>query len=347
MEKDYKYLVATRCMTYNQAAYIEDTLRGFTIQEVNFPVVYIITDDASTDGEPMVLRKWADENLEVKDGEHLWKEMPYGQLAVANLKYKPLLTFVLLLLTENHYTPDKLPLKLIYISEWERNAKYLAFCEGDDYWIAPQKLKKEIDVLEFNPSVTLVCTSFKTVDEKGNEIIRPYFEDVKKRSKSGETLRLLFRDNFVMTLTTCMRQFLVETDLYTNCPTRLDLSFALVAAMYGDIIFLQEETACYRKVATSIINTHHEKILARACIIRGYYSKRYLNKRYKDVTFLDDRRIIYSIANTCIADRNWALFKEIHKKPYFLLVFVVVFLIRSVRKVCRFIVPSNRCSHRN
>ena len=52
---DNNYMVATLCFTYNQAPYIENTLNGFSIQETSFPVVYIIVDDASTDGEQEVI----------------------------------------------------------------------------------------------------------------------------------------------------------------------------------------------------------------------------------------------------------------------------------------------------
>ena len=61
MEKQYTYTVATICWTYNHAKYIGDTLKGFSNQQNNFPVVYIIIDDASTDGEQEVLLKWASE----------------------------------------------------------------------------------------------------------------------------------------------------------------------------------------------------------------------------------------------------------------------------------------------
>ena len=53
---DFK--VCVRCMTYNQASYIEDALNGFCIQQTSFPFVCCILDDASTDGEPEVIKKY-------------------------------------------------------------------------------------------------------------------------------------------------------------------------------------------------------------------------------------------------------------------------------------------------
>ena len=159
--KGYKYLVATRCYTYNHAPYIEDTLNGFALQEVSFPVVYIIVDDASTDGEPEVIRRWATENLETDRTLDLWRDMPYGQLAVANLKGKSSSSFVILLLSENHYQTGKGLKRFDYITEWFDNAPYQALCEGDDYWIDPLKLKKQVDIMESDSSLGLCYTKCK------------------------------------------------------------------------------------------------------------------------------------------------------------------------------------------
>ena len=52
----YKYMVCTRCFTFNHAPYIVDAMNGFVMQETTFPVITIIVDDASTDGEPEVIR---------------------------------------------------------------------------------------------------------------------------------------------------------------------------------------------------------------------------------------------------------------------------------------------------
>lgn len=166
MEQDYKYMVATRCFTYNHAQYIEDALRGFAMQETTFPAVYIIVDDASTDEEPKVLRKWVNENLQQTKGLETWKRVPYGQLCVATLKNKPLSTFVILLLDENHYAPEKKSLKFEYIAEWYDNAKYRALCEGDDYWSDPLKLQKQVFFLETHESVSLCFHPVKVVGEE-------------------------------------------------------------------------------------------------------------------------------------------------------------------------------------
>lgn len=141
INEGYVYKVATQCMTYNHANYIEDTLHGFAIQDTDFPVVYLVVDDASTDGEQDVIRNWANNNLIKKDGVELYRNLSYGQLIEGTLKGKPQLTFVMLLLSENHYQSGKDFKKYEFISEWLNDAKYHAICEGDDYWPFSDKLQ--------------------------------------------------------------------------------------------------------------------------------------------------------------------------------------------------------------
>ena len=146
-------MVATRCFTFNHAPYIEDTLRGFTMQETDFPIVYCIVDDASTDGEPEIIRKWANENLEQNKDEKLWKDIQYGDIAEASLKGKPLVKFAILLLKENYYSQHKAKIPLVM--EWISNSKYVAICEGDDYWIDNRKLQRQVDCLERNNDISM------------------------------------------------------------------------------------------------------------------------------------------------------------------------------------------------
>ena len=155
---EYKYTVAVRCMTYNHAHYIGDALRGFSMQETDFPVVNIIVDDASTDGEQDVIKKWVAENLDVTSGE-LWREMPYGLLMEAPLRRNRNSTFVILLLSENHYQTGRGKMRLDYIAEWNDKAKYHSLCEGDDYWIHPMKLQRQVEFMESNPDYSMCFTN--------------------------------------------------------------------------------------------------------------------------------------------------------------------------------------------
>lgn len=156
MQKVIRYIVTIECMTYNHSLYIVDALKGFEIQQVDFPVVYVIVDDASTDGEPEILRLWAEKNLELSEnGVACRCRMPYGELIYARHKNNENAFYAILLLDENHYQTGRVKLKLDYVAEWTSKSKYIAICEGDDYWIDPLKLQKQVDFMEAHPDYSM------------------------------------------------------------------------------------------------------------------------------------------------------------------------------------------------
>lgn len=115
-------LVAIRCTTYNHESYIRQTLEGFIMQQTNFKFVAIVHDDASTDGTDRVISEYA-------------------------LKYPDL--FIPIYETENQYSKRDGSISRIMSQAIIRTgAKYVAICEGDDYWTDPLKLQKQVDFLE-------------------------------------------------------------------------------------------------------------------------------------------------------------------------------------------------------
>lgn len=156
MDSIYKYTVCTRCFTYNQASYILDALNGFVAQQTNFPVVYIIVDDASTDGEPQILRDYFNEKFDIDDSAVAYQEdAGYGTVFYGQHKVNKNCFFAILLLNENHYSQKKS--KFPYLSRWTDNTRYIAICEGDDYWCDSTKLQKQVDFLETHPEF-IVCS---------------------------------------------------------------------------------------------------------------------------------------------------------------------------------------------
>lgn len=145
-----KFKVCCRCFTFNQAKYITDAMNGFTMQQTSFPFVCTIVDDASTDGEQDVIRKYVEDNFDLSEGSVAYhKETDYAYITYAQHKTNKNCYFAVLYLKENHYSQRK-P-KMGYLSEWRDMCEYEAVCEGDDYWIVPNKLEKQVDYLEENP----------------------------------------------------------------------------------------------------------------------------------------------------------------------------------------------------
>lgn len=168
---DYKYTVFTRCFTYNHASFIEDALQGFSMQELSFPVVYVIVDDASTDGEDKVLQNWTNNNLLLEEeGVAKNQQMPYGHLFFARHKDNPYAYFAIILLSENHYRihKDKTP----YFLEWLDNSKYTALCEGDDFWIDTHKLQRQVDIMETDSELSFVHTDCNILYQETGEVTK-------------------------------------------------------------------------------------------------------------------------------------------------------------------------------
>lgn len=119
-------MVTIRCIAYNQEKYIRDCLEGFVMQKTNFRFEAIVHDDASTDGTAAIIKEYAEKYPDI---------------------IKPILE------TENQYSKHDGSLQRIMDEACK--GKYLAFCEGDDYWTDPLKLQKQVDFLESHPDCSL------------------------------------------------------------------------------------------------------------------------------------------------------------------------------------------------
>ncbi len=144
-------IVVIHCQTFNQEPYIRQCLDGFVMQKTDFPFAAIIIDDASTDNEPKVLWDFINSELDATNNQR--EETNDYIKVVAHHKTNCNCTFVILFLKYNHYSMKKT--KRQYIKEWDDSAKYIAICEGDDYWTDSQKLQKQVEFLDNHPNYTM------------------------------------------------------------------------------------------------------------------------------------------------------------------------------------------------
>ena len=153
MERKGGFLVRTFCAAYNHEYYIKDALQGFVMQETTFPVVYTIVDDASTDHTAEVIREFVEANFDLKDTSVAYvKDTDYGNVTFARHITNKNCYFAVVLLKDNHYSQKKS--KAPYLTEW-MDTKFVALCEGDDYWTDPHKLQKQYDFMVNHPDYTL------------------------------------------------------------------------------------------------------------------------------------------------------------------------------------------------
>lgn len=197
---DYKHLVCVRCITYNHAPFIQDALNGFCTQNTTFPFVCVIIDDASIDGEQFIINSYLTEHFDL-EGNNAWSlDTDEYKLIYARHKENKNCFFAVYLLKYNHYQVRKS--KLPYFSEWDNRTKYIAICEGDDYWIDSCKIQKQVDFMETHPDYGMCYCNYRDYNEETSSY---------KSSETGSIKGIsdLLLKNSIASLTTLFR-----SDLY-------------------------------------------------------------------------------------------------------------------------------------
>lgn len=141
-------MVSICCITYNHAPFIRQCLDGFLMQKTSFPIEILIHDDCSTDGTTEIVREYAS-------------------------KY-PDLIFPLYE-TENQYSkPNRQPID--FYNYRRARGKYIAYCEGDDYWTDPYKLQKQVDFMEANPEYSICFHGIEINDLRNGKRYTPDYK---------------------------------------------------------------------------------------------------------------------------------------------------------------------------
>lgn len=210
--------VSICCLTYNHEAYIREALDSFLMQRVNFKYEILVHDDASTDDTASILKQYRD-------------------------KFPDKIR--LILQTENQYSIPKAVMMECLLPKAE--GKYIALCEGDDYWTSSEKLQKQFDYMESTPACTLCIHAGVEVDAvtNGNTAkIRP-----KKQNQDIEisdiimlgvskypTASMFFRSEY----------FKKELPAFFKIGKAGDLKLCLFLAEKGRMCYLDEFMCAYR-----------------------------------------------------------------------------------------------------
>ena len=274
------YKVCVLCATFNHAPYITQTMDGFCIQQTDFPFICVIIDDNSKDGEQEVIRQYLHKHFNAEET----RETEDYQLTIARHKENKNCCFAVFLLKYNHYRLNKS--RRAYYIDLIAGIPYVAFCEGDDYWMDELKLQKQADALDANPQAILAYTGFRIVDGEGKPISRPLIESFPRRSHSGDNLPTLLRHgNYVMMLTTMYRMEAWQSDFYLTCPCKIDFGITMAAALMGDFIWMPEVTGCYRSLESGMVMTALRQGVHWAQDIYRYYARLIMKGQCKPLPY--------------------------------------------------------------
>lgn len=224
-------IVSIRCLVYNHEPYLRQCLDGFVMQKTNFKFEAVVHDDASTDESAAIIREYAEKYPDI---------------------IKPIFE------TENQYS--KHDGSLGRIMKEACIGKYVAMCEGDDYWVDPLKLQKQVDILEADETLMAVVTNTKMVDKEGNELNAKQDNVVPNNKQGRYDLRNFINNvHHYPTATVCYRRSHVdeveEMTRHTANPYLGDWTLWICLHIFGDFYYLDEVTSAYRINPASVTHT--------------------------------------------------------------------------------------------
>ena len=219
--------LAVYMITYNHEKYIGQAIESIVSQRTNFNYKLFIGDDCSTDNTSIICEEFMQRHPDKI--ELLVHKKNIGATANAKSIYKKCI---------------------------DSNAKYIAMCEGDDYWTDPYKLQKQIDFLEANLDYAIHYTNACYVVESENFVLNNKNKLVLESIESKHIdQKLLLNQNIIITLTTVFRnpykpypEWLLDVKLG-------DWSLHIINSLGGKIFYSNECTAVYRTHAKGIFSS--------------------------------------------------------------------------------------------
>lgn len=283
-------MVTIRCITYNQEKFIRKCLEGFVMQQTNFRFEAVVHDDASTDGTADIIREF---------------EKKYPDII------KPIYE------EENQYS--KFDGSLYKAVDSHIKGKYVAICEGDDFWIDPLKLQKQFDYMEQHPDCSLCFhANYQLYPSGKTKIYKP--KVIKEKYTAVDAIN--GRGGFMATNSLFYRWEYLKNgqrpDFWTKCQVG-DIPCALFYASKGYLGYIDEVMSVYRVMAEGSWNREHKgnirkKISFYRSLVKMYngydvFTNRKYHKELSQVKRDDLKDLVY-VSKNILIKRLKRLFKK-------------------------------------
>lgn len=243
-------LVSIICNTYNHEAYIRDALDSFLIQKTNFQFEILIHDDASTDKTADIIKEY---------------EKKYPEIV------KPIYQ------KENQYSQG---IECMVVWQYPRvSGKYIAICEGDDYWTDPFKLQKQVDVLEENTNIDICAHTADIINCSTKKRIRK-IAPLHKNSIIPVERVIAGGGGFVATNSLMYRASLIKGMPEFVRRYHYDYAIQIYGSLRGGMLYLKDDMSAYRYMVPGSWSARTKKDSVK---------KEYYDRKFNDLYELIDK----------------------------------------------------------
>jgi glycosyltransferase involved in cell wall biosynthesis len=220
--------------TYNHKAYIAEAIESVLKQKTAFSFELVIGEDCSTDGTKEIVLKYQEKNPQI----------------------------IRLITPDSNVGSRANNRRMLEYCQ----GRYIAFCDGDDYWHHPGKLQKQVDFLDSHPNYGLVHTDFDKLKVDKGKLISNFQSQSKKRIPEGCVYEELLQGTFIATCTVCARRELVDgwqkdAEFSNMRFVHGDYSKWLFVAWHSKIGYLPVSTATKRELRNSM--SHSDNLQKR------------------------------------------------------------------------------------
>lgn len=215
----YKKMVSIWCITYNQVEYIRDALEGFLKQKTNFSYEVFVYDDASTDGTSEVLLEYQ------KNYPDIFR----------------------LYISDRNRWKDKDRRDFLYKLKVDNlDAKYIAMCEGDDYWTDENKLQVQVDYMESHPECSMYIHNSLWLDCTTNTINAANTFDIADEGDINVDDIIIQKKLHPATASFMFKRELYDSPIFFFKASVSDYPLLLCAAANGKIHYNSKAMSVYR-----------------------------------------------------------------------------------------------------